>query len=40
MSFLVTKEAHLAAGQQDAARRWGELLADALADHTDPSRAT
>ncbi|HEY4994244.1 MAG TPA: flavodoxin domain-containing protein [Nakamurella sp.] len=39
MSFLVTKETHLAAGQQDAARRWGELLADALADHTDPSRA-
>ena len=40
MSFLVTKETHLAAGQQAAARQWGEDLAGALADHADPSGAS
>lgn len=39
ISFLVTKETHLAAGQLEAARRWGRLLAEALADHANPSRA-
>jgi hypothetical protein len=38
-SFLVTKKTRLADGQQDAARRWGELLGRALADQTDSSRA-
>lgn len=38
MSFLVTKETKLAIGQQDAARRWGELLSGALTDQTHPSR--
>jgi hypothetical protein len=40
MSFLVTKETRLAAGQQAAARQWGEDLAGALADHADPSGAS
>jgi hypothetical protein len=30
MSFIVTKENHLADGQRDAARQWGELLANTL----------
>jgi len=38
MSFLVTKESQLDTGQLDAAHRWGELLADSLTQHADPSR--
>ena len=30
MSFLVTKDSHLAPGQQTDARQWGEQLAGAL----------
>ena len=37
MSFLVTKETHLADGQETAARHWGESLARALAGYSDPS---
>ncbi|HYN71949.1 MAG TPA: hypothetical protein VES60_05555, partial [Nakamurella sp.] len=37
MSFLVTKETHLAEGQETAARHWGESLAHALAGYSDPS---
>jgi len=39
MSFLVTKETHLADGQQAAARQWGESLAHALAGYSDPTSA-
>ena len=35
MSFLVTKETQLAAGQEAAARQWGESLAHALLDNAD-----
>lgn len=38
MSFLVTKESHLATGQQDAARSWGQLLAARLTQQANPSR--
>ena len=37
ISFLVTKETHLAEGQETAARHWGESLAHALAGYSDPS---
>lgn len=39
MSFLVTKATQLAAGQQDSARRWGELLAGTLTDRFAPTSA-
>lgn len=38
-SFLVTKETHLAEGQQAAAREWGESLAHVLAGYKDPTSA-
>jgi Flavodoxin domain len=38
MSFLVTKETKLAAGQQEAARQWGELLAARLTEQANASR--
>ena len=39
MSFLVTKQTHLAEGQQAAAREWGQSLAHVLAGYTDPTSA-
>jgi len=39
MSFLVTKETHLADGQQAAAREWGRSLARVLTGYTDPTAA-